>query len=86
MSTLKISGDSCLAEVLHFAEVFFKCVGGETKSQWAVAVTQEPGYSMIPLFAINSRVVYARRIFDFGRVIGSQSVIIAVPLEHSNFC
>lgn len=44
---------------------------------------QRPGYSLIPLCAIVSRAVYAKMEVDFGRFIGKQCVIVAVPLEHT---
>lgn len=43
---------------------------------------QVPGYSLIPLSAITTRVVHSKMTVNFGRHIGSQAVIVAVPLEH----
>ena len=45
---------------------------------------QEPGYSLIPLTAIKSRVIHKKMLVNFGRIIGEHSVVVAVPLENKS--
>ena len=49
-----------------------------------------PDLYFLPLTCIKSRVAYCKKTVNFGRVIGNDSVIIAVPLSsgvfHSDSC
>ena len=45
---------------------------------------QEPGYSLIPLTAIKSRVIHKKMLVNFGRIIDVHSVVVAVPLENNS--
>lgn len=55
---------------------------------WSAVNT--PDIYFLPLTCIKSRVAYCKKTVNFGRVVGDDSVIIAVPLSsgayHSDSC
>ena len=45
------------------------------------SVTNSPSYSFVLIKDIVSRVVYTKSTVNFGRLIGSETVVVVVPLD-----
>lgn len=63
----------------HLCKVWF----GSPTEVWSAVTT--PGMYFLPLTCIKCRVAYCKKTVNFGRVIGNDSVIIAVPLSSGAF-
>ena len=63
----------------HTCKVWF----GLPTEVWSAVTT--PGIFFLPLACIKSRVAYCKTSVNFGRVVGTDSVIIAVPLSSCSF-
>ena len=63
----------------HLCKVWF----GSPTEVWSAVTT--PDMHFLPLTCIKSRVAYCKKTVDFGRVIGNDSVILAVPLSFGAF-
>lgn len=81
-TTLSNSGHKYIwvAAISWFMEHHCKVWFGNPCQVWSI--TTYPGYSFIPLSDIVSRVVYTKSTVDFGRVIGTETVFVVVPLNN----
>ena len=86
----KISDKGAPCTIMWFAAVQFmmehqcKVWFGHPTEVWSTAPATFD-FTFIPLSSIQSRVVYVKTTFNFGRVIGDDSVYIVTPLENNAF-